>query len=201
MEYVCFIGVLLWVVRSCNISLCALKMCGSLVVKKCNWHANSTVIFQLVELIADCWVGWTVLLSLGGLLECLIFLVHITIRLASTDDDRFIHICFFEKLYTFVLVVHILDICTLFTSWGLKESAGALYQTNNSAVLMQGCHYTDWWLPKVQENINFLGQQKERIQRAWSFFFFKTQGRVHFAGRTNGIGERGGHAVMQLQRQ
>jgi len=32
-------------------------------------------------------------------------------------------------------------------------------------------------------------------------FFLKTQGRVHFAGRTNGIGERGGHAVMQLQRQ
>ena len=106
MEYVCFIGVLLWVVRSCNISLCALKMCGSLVVKKCNWHANSTVIFQLVELIADCWVGWTVLLSLGGLLECLIFLVHITIRLASTDDDRFIHICFFLKSYTHLFYYH-----------------------------------------------------------------------------------------------
>jgi len=138
MEYVCFIGVLLWVVRSCNISLCALKMCGSLVVKKCNWHANSTVIFQLVELIADCWVGWTVLLSLGGLLECLIFLVHITIRLASTDDDRFIHICFFWK------VIHICFSCTHFKhlhalhllrfkriSWSPVSN-----KQNNSAVLI-----------------------------------------------------------------
>ena len=77
---------LLWVFQRCVIIW---------LQKKCDGHANWTVFFLLlVELIVDSWVSWTVLSSLGKLLECLMFplrLFGITKWLAAADVNSFIY--------------------------------------------------------------------------------------------------------------